>query len=161
MIKKMALAVVALTMSAMALGAFAPSASAEDGGPSRGRTILAGRGVLDAQGDGLVAVKGKMDLRASADKGILLVKDIAGDAQVDVQGDGGSGEWQGFTAYFGYDGEAQITGSNVAVIIVARDIRLHVVGAGWAFLKGEGTFEANNRGPFRWTAEGAFASVTP
>jgi len=43
--------------------------------------------------------------------------------------------------------------------MVGEDIELHVVGIGWAYLKGEGTFEVNNRGPFRWTPEGTFAGV--
>jgi hypothetical protein len=90
---------------------------------------------------------------------VLLVKDIAGDAVVHVQGHGGTGQWNGFTAYYGVDGEAHVRGSHVAVVIVADDVQLHALGAGWAFLKGHGTFEVNNRGPFRWTADGAFASM--
>jgi hypothetical protein len=90
---------------------------------------------------------------------VLLVKDEAGDAVVRVAGDGGTASWNGFTVYAGFHDRAHVTGSNVAVIVVGNDIDLHVVGAGWAFLKGDGTFEVNNRGPFRWTREGAFASV--
>jgi hypothetical protein len=67
--------------------------------------------------------------------------------------------WNGFRVYFGF-GEAHITGTDVAAIVVGRNIDLHAIGVGWAFLKGQGTFEVNNRGPFRWTNEGAFASVT-
>ena len=52
-----------------------------------------------------------------------------------------------------------MTGSDVAVIIVGDDIDLHVVGVGWAFLKGHGTFDVNNGARFRWTADGAFASI--
>jgi hypothetical protein len=102
-----------------------------------------------------------MDYRVRADEGILLIKDLNGDAQVDVNGLGGTGEWRGFKAYFGIRGNAHIVGTDVAVIVVGHDIDLHVEGKGWAFLKGEGTFTANGRGPFRWSAEGVFGSVTP
>lgn len=155
------LALVIATIAAAATGIWPTAAHAQEAETAQGRdgTLLVGRGVLDARGDGLVAVKGRIDLYASADGGVLLVKDIAGDAAVRVDGDGRSASWQGFTAYFGFEGQARVTGSNVAVIVVGKDIRLHVVGIGWAYLKGEGTFEVNNRGPFRWTPEGTFVGV--
>lgn len=159
MLKKLSFAALALAFAAMAFGAVAPVAHAADPGPERDHTYLRGRGVLDAQGDGLVAVKGKMDLNVTADEGVLLVRDLAGDAVVRVEGDGRTTNWNGFTVYLGFDGDAHVIGTHVAVIVVARNIDLHVVGVGWAYLKGQGTFEVNNHGPFRWTNEGAFASV--
>jgi len=158
MLKKLAVLTGAIALATFAFTAFAPSASAAEPGPVD-NTVLRGRGVLDAHGDGLVAVKGRLDLYARAEGGVLLVKDEAGDAVVKVDGQGGSASWNGFTVYAGFDGRAHVTGSDVAVIVVGKDIDLHVVGVGWAFLKGDGTFEVNNRGPFRWTREGAFASV--
>lgn len=155
MFRKLTLVAAALAIAGLALAAFAPAASAED--PD---ALLRGRGVLDARGDGLVAVKGRIDYRVSVDKGILLVKDIAGDAQVDVRGVGGSGEFHGFDVYFGTGG-ARITGSNVAVIVIGDDINLHVVGRGWAYLKGRGSYMVNNRGPFPWDEAGKFAAVEP
>ena len=85
----------------------------------------------------------------------------AGDADVDVRGTGDSADFHGFTAYFGINGRAHITGSDVAVIVVGKDIDLHVVGKGWAYLKGRGTFEVNNRGPFPWNDAGRFALMEP
>lgn len=160
MIKR--LSILALSVSAMlgvagvAFSAFAPTASA-----AAPNAVLRGTGVLDARGSGLVAVKGRMDLAVSADRGILLVKDIAGDADVEVTGDGGTGEFHGFDVYFG-TGSAHITGSDVAVIVVGNDIKLHVVGKGWAYLKGRGHFMVKNRGPFPWNeSDGGFAPVGP
>jgi len=161
MLKKIGRLAATMALVATAFGAMATGTHAQDAEPAQERdgTFLAGRGVLDAHGDGLVAVKGKIDLYARADGGALLVKDIAGDAVVRIDGEGRSASWRGFTAYFGFDGAAHVTGSDVAVIVVGEDIELHVVGIGWAYLKGEGTFEVNNRGPFRWTPEGTFAGV--
>lgn len=163
MLKRMAIAAAILAVAGMAFSAMAPAASAAE--PTPGARIpavlLHGAGVLDAHGTGVAAVKGLMDYRATADEGILLVKDIHGDARVDVDGFGGTGEWRGFKAYFGIHGNVHIVGSDVAVILVGHDIELHVAGKGWAFLKGEGRFTANGHGPFPWTADGVFGSVTP
>ena len=163
MFKKIGIAAAVLVVASMAFSALAPVASAAEPTPTAriASVVLHGSGVLDAQGTGVAAVKGLMDYHVTAEDGILLVKDIKGDAQVDVVGVGGTGEWRGFKVYFGIRGAAHIVGTDVAVIVVAHDIDLHVVGRGWAFLKGEGTFTANGRGPFEWTPDGAFASVTP
>jgi hypothetical protein len=161
MIKKSVAAVFLLAVTAVGAMAFAPPASAgseRDGGEG---TFLRGAGVLDAHGNGLIAVKGRIDLAATADGGVLLVKDEAGDAVVRVRGDGGTISWRGFTVYFGLDGEATVTGSQVGVIVVGEDIRLHAAGRGWAFLKGRGEFFVNGRGPFPWSPEGSFAGVAP
>ena len=167
MFKKIGLALAVIAVPAWRSRPLSPASAAEPTPEATQRphripaVLLRGAGVLDAQGDGVAAVKGLMDYTATADEGILLVKDLAGDAQVDVVGDGGTGEWRGFKAYFGVNGSAHIVGTDVAVIVVGNDIDLHVAGKGWAFLKGEGTFTANGRGPFRWTADGVFGSVTP
>jgi hypothetical protein len=159
MFKKVSILAAVFALATMAFAALAPVARAEEPQPQRDATLLRGRGVLDAHGDGLVAVRGRIDLYARADRGIMLVKDVTGDAAVRINGDGHTANWNGFTVYFGVEGQAHVTGSDVTVIIVGDDVDLHVVGAGWAFLNGDGTFEVNNRGPFRWTADGAFASI--
>jgi hypothetical protein len=155
MLKKLTLVAAITAVAALSVAAFAPATSADGG------TRLVGRGVLDAQGDGLVAAKGKMDLTATADGGVLLVKDIAGDARVHVRGQGGSTTWHGFTVYFGFEGQARVTGSDVGVIVVGENIDLTAIGKGWAYLKGTGEYMVNNHGPFPWNPDGGFASVEP
>jgi hypothetical protein len=147
-----------MAVAVLSLAAFAPAspATAED---ERDGTFLRGEGVLEARGDGLIAVKGRMDYKAHADRGVLLVKDIAGDLEIDVQGVGDcTGEWHGFTLCHG-TGEAHITGSDVAVILVGNNIGVHVEGKGWAYLKGRGFFKVNGHGPFPWNPDGGFAGV--
>ena len=163
MLKRMAIAAAVLAMAGMAFSAMAPGATAAEPTPvaPRPSVLLHGAGVLDAHGTGVAAVKGLMDYHATADEGILLIKDIGGGARVDVDGFGGTGEWRGFKVYFGLRGNVHIVGTDVAVIIVGHDIDLHVAGKGWAFLKGEGVFTANGHRPFPWTADGVFGSVTP
>jgi hypothetical protein len=147
-----------ITAAMIGFAAFAPAVPAS-AGDERDGTFLRGEGVLEARGDGLIAVKGRMDYQAHADRGVLLVKDIAGDADIDVQGEGDcSAEWNGFMLCFG-TGEAHITGSDVAVILVGNNIGVHVEGKGWAYLKGRGFFKVNGRGPFPWNHEGGFAGL--
>jgi hypothetical protein len=164
MLKKLSIAATVFGIAAVAFAALAPAASAAEPTPTpaaRPRTVLRGSGVLDAQGSGIAAVKGTMDLSVSASRGILLVRDLDGDAVVHVDGNGRTAQWHGFTAYFGFDGHATVVAHDAAVIVIGEDIDLHVAGRGWAFLKGHGTFTANGHGPFPWTPEGAFGSVTP
>jgi hypothetical protein len=162
MLKKVTIAAAILAVAGVAFSVMAPGASAAEPTPVAPKpdVLLHGAGVLDAHGTGVAAVKGLMDYHATADAGLLLVKDINGDARVDVDGFGGTGEWRGFKVYFGIRGNVHVVGSDVAVIVVAHDIDLHAAGKGWAFLKGEGTFTANGRGPFPWTEDGVFGSVT-
>jgi len=156
MLRKMTI-VAGLAMVLVSCLAFSPpGASAEE---DRGDIVLVGRGVLGAHGTGLAAVKGHIrEMHVNANRGILLVKDIAGDAQVEVHGVGGSGEWNGFDVYYGA-GRAEISGSHVAVIVVGTDIDLRAAGRGWAYLKGHGYFFVNGAGPFPWNPHGGFAAV--
>jgi hypothetical protein len=158
MFKRLSIVAGVLAAAVIGFAAVAPAApaAAED---ERDGTFLRGEGVLEARGDGLIAAKGRVDYTAHADRGVLLIKDIAGDAEIDVQGEGDcSAEWNGFMICFG-TGEAHITGNEVAVILVGNNIGVHVEGKGWAYLKGRGYFEVNGRGPFPWNPEGGFAGV--
>jgi hypothetical protein len=158
-LKKLSIFALMATVAALALTAVAPTASAQE--DNRDGTFLAGRGVLNARGDGLIAVKGRLDYEAHADKGVLLVKDIAGDAKIDVQGEGTcTARWNDFMVCFG-TGSAHITGSDVGVILVGNDLGVHVMGKGWAYLKGRGQYFVNGHGPFPWNPDGGFASVDP
>ena len=157
MMKKLAVLAAIISLAGLAFAGAASTADAAT--PPRPSVVLAGRGVLDAHGTGVAAVKGLIDYHASAAEGILLVKDINGDAHVDVDGVGDTGEWRGFKVYFGFHGNANIQGTDVAVIVVGRDVDLHVFGRGWAYLKGDGQYSVNGGDRHPWTDEGAFAGI--
>lgn len=162
MFKRISILAAVLGAFALAFAAFAPAtpALAEDG--DRGGTFLRGRGVLDARGDGLVAVKGHVvEYEASADRGILLVKDLAGDMTFEVEGEGDcTARFHGFIVCFG-TGSAEITGNDVAVILVGNNLNVHAAGKGWAYLKGRGSYTVNGHGPFPWNPDGGFAGIAP
>ena len=153
-------AALAIAAGVLVAGAGTVSAATPPAGGSTTDTILHGTGVLDAQGNGVAAVRGAIDLHATVDNGILFVRDFNNNAVVHVTGNGQSIHWLGYTVYFGVT-EATVVAPNVGVAVAGNNIDLHVTGHGWAFLKGEGTFTANGHGPFPWTPQGTFGSVTP
>ncbi len=169
MFKRVLFGAAGLGLAAVAMfGAMAPAGvSAADPtatvtpATTRPGTVIGGTGTLDAQGNGVAAVRGAMDLTVSASEGMLLVRDFNNNAVVHVDGNGRTAQWLGFTVYFGFNGTATVKAPNAGVIVIGKDIDLHVTGHGWAFLKGHGTFTANGHGPFPWTPNGAFGSVTP
>jgi hypothetical protein len=155
MLRKMGLVGAVVVGAAIVFGALAPAASAQD---TRGEIDLRGRGVLGAHGSGVVALKGAGEVYLNANRGILLVKDLGGDAVVEVEGGGGTGEWNGFDVYFG-SGKAHIAGRDVAVIVIGTDIDLRAKGKGWAYLQGRGYYFVNRFGPFPWHERGGFAAI--
>jgi len=156
MFRKLAFVAAALGAAALTLSALAPAATAQE--PAEG-VRLHGRGVLEAHGSGLAAVRGNMDYNVHADQAVLLIRDEGGDARVHVEGYAGKIQWNGFDVYFGFHGSAQVVGPSVAVIALGEGIDLHAAGEGWAFLKGRGVYSVNGRPPQPWTEEGSFAAI--
>jgi hypothetical protein len=95
-------------------------------------------GVLDAEGDGILAAAGALNLEICADEGLLLVKKEGST----VSGGTSTGEvdWLGLHVYFGFSGCADITGEKAAALVVGTGLTLHAEGIGIAFLKGTGSY---------------------
>lgn len=136
-----------------------------DGGPSRnwdgagGLASFVGRGTLVATGTGVAAVRGLMDYQATAGAGaILFVKDVAGDATINVTGATSQAPYGTFTAYFGFTG-VTVTGTDVAVAAVGSNLSINVTGRGWAYLKGTGTYTINGGATQNWKPDGGFAGL--
>ncbi len=158
MFKKLSIAAAALSVAAMVFSTFAPAVSADT--PPDSSVALGGRGVLTASGTGVAAVRGLIDYQATATDGILLVKDVAGNATVNVTNTQGQARWRGFTVYFGFQ-SASITGTDVGVVVVGENVSLTVFGRGWAYLKGNGTYSVNGGPAKPWSEDGMFAGIAP
>ena len=114
-------------------------------GYRNGAVILNGTGTLEASGSGTAWIAGSLDLALVCDYGTLMLRDHAGDMEIKVTGNGvkdQSGRW---TMYHGFDGTANITGSDVSVVLVGSGIDLTVTGTGRAILVGDGIYQV--RGP--------------
>lgn len=104
--------------------------------------VLNGTGTLEASGAGTAVVKGSLNLSLTADYGTLMVCDRAGDMEITVTGNGVKDQAGKYTIYHGFDGTVDLTGSDVAVIMIGSGVDLTVTGTGRAILVGEGSYSA-------------------
>ena len=100
-------------------------------------------GTLSAKGDGIALLGGNGTVEVSGN-GILWIKDVAGDAVIEVSGHGEKEEFlDGWIQYAGFHGDATVEGSRIRVIVVGVDINLSAEGRGRVILWGHGTYEIN------------------
>ncbi len=112
-----------------------------------GSADLSGTGKLTASGDGKATMSGDMEAKISARGGILTITDYDGNAEVDVTGYGTKEDiGDGVVRYSGFDGNADISGSSVTVVILGDDIELTVEGTGSVILRGYGTYTVEKDG---------------
>ncbi len=137
-------------LAMMSVAAFAGPAGAVESGD--------GTGVLHAEGHGTAALHGGGSIEISG-SGRLYIIDVAGDADINVTGNGTLTETdRGVMIYRGFDGTASITGSNVKVALVGRNIVLDARGTGVFYLRGEGTYTVNGH-EGRWSPTGTRLSL--
>ncbi|WP_297529180.1 hypothetical protein [Thiohalobacter sp.] len=95
-------------------------------------------GTLLAQGSGIARLTGSGATRIEG-KGVLVIHDAGADARVEVTGQGRRVELpNGAVAYFGFDGQARISGPTWRVALTGADIRLAARGRGQVHLDGCG-----------------------
>jgi hypothetical protein len=131
----------------VAMLAVAPVASAEE---------LQGEGNLTAQGDGMAILRGRGTVDLSGN-GTLWIRDVAGDAEVEVTGFGEKEEFpDGWLQYAGFHGTAHVEGSRIVVILAGVDIELTAQGRGMARLWGHGSYQGSSGdGEWKTTRLGA------
>jgi len=111
---------------------------------------LSGEGSLNAQGDGMAILWGRGTVDLSGN-GTLWIKDKAGDAVIEVTGQGDKKEFSdGWLQYAGFHGTAHVEGSRIAVIVAGVDIELDAHGRGRAWLWGHGSYQSSS-GSGEWT----------
>jgi hypothetical protein len=136
------LAVVALVASLGFISvASAPVASAQEA--SAEEADFRGAGTLQAQGDGIALLGGRGVVDLSGN-GILWIRDLAGDATIEVTGHGKKEEFNdGWIQYANFHGTAHVKGTKIIVCIAGADIDLFAKGRGRAMLWGHGTYQIN------------------
>lgn len=111
-----------------------------------GAVMLNGTGSLDANGSGTAWIIGSLDLVLSCDHGTLMVRDRTGDMEITVTGNGVKDQSDRWTMYHGFNGTADITGSDVSVVLAGSGVDLTVTGTGRAILVGDGIYQVKGSG---------------
>jgi hypothetical protein len=133
----------------VAMLAVVPVVSAEE---------VRGKGSLTAEGDGIAILRGRGIVDLSGN-GTLWIKDVAGDAVIQVSGSGEKEEFpDGWIQYAGFHGTVHVEGSRIAVIVAGVDIELTAEGRGIARLWGHGSYQCPD-GAGEWNTTGLGAHV--
>lgn len=129
----------AMVFALVGAGIFSPQTAHAQSG--------SGNGTLIASGDGLAGIRGNGNITISGN-GILWIRDGAGDAVVNISGNGGrryEGE-SGWVRYSGFDGQATVSGSRVTVALSGFGINLTATGAGRFIMRGSGSYHVEKNG---------------
>lgn len=127
-----------------------PSIALAASGGGDGLLIAWGAGKGVVYGEGRITVTGNGD---------LYIQDHAGDADINVQGDGTRRELgDGWIHYEGFDGRASIEGSEITVAISGDHLRMIARGRGRFTLRGQGGFRTKGSG---WSLDTSLVDATP
>ncbi len=129
---------IAMAVALVGAGMFAPQAVlAQSGG---------GSGTLTASGDGLAGIRGNGAVTISG-SGILWIRDTAGDAVINVSGNGTRHERPGgWIRYSGFQGQATVSGSQITVALSGFGIDMVATGTGKFILRGNGSYSVEKDG---------------
>ena len=120
--------------------------------------LAEGRGVgyIVAHGSGVAGLEGKGRMYAEG-RGVLYVKDVAGDARIFVRGFGRKIRLpNGWSKYLGV-GKASIDGSHVKLVLRGPRVNIAARGKGRFVLNGAGRFDVNGiHGS--WPARGSYST---
>ena len=145
-----------MVVAVVAMLVVAPAVYAEE---PRGEEQLRGEGSLTAHGDGLAILAGRGTVDLSGN-GILWVKDRAGDALIEVTGQGETKEYpDGWFQYAGFHGTAHVRGSGIVVVAAGVNVELNAHGRGIAWLWGHGSYQSSADGAGEWRTVGWGARV--
>jgi len=104
-----------------------------------------GIGTLTAEGDGIAILGGRGMVDISGN-GILWIKDLTGDAIIEVTGYGEKKVFDdGWVQYAGFHGTAHVEGKRIIAGLAGGDIELFAQGRGRVKLWGHGTYEIHGQ----------------
>lgn len=105
-----------------------------------------GTGTLTASGNGLAGIRGNGTVTISGN-GILWIRDDAGDAIINVSGNGRRVELpSGWIRYTGFHGQARVSGSKITVALSGVGIEMQATGTGKFVLRGIGSYTVEKDG---------------
>lgn len=145
-----------LPIAVLIVGLFgAPAVSAaEEPTTSPSAVVVAGSGVLAAQGDGRVRLAGSYVLTGSLEGGTLEIRGIDRWSSIRVGGWVSRTRLAGGALIYRFGdrtGTYHIAGRSLVTTIESDSMRFSAVGRGRVTLRGEGTFWVNGRGPLPWS----------
>ncbi|WP_135607210.1 hypothetical protein [Methanococcoides methylutens] len=112
----------------------------------RGFVNMEGEGPLNAEGDGTIVLSGQLNVTINATEARLVIKDLAGDAEINITGeyelvneDRKTDECCSFV-YDDFTGDAFINGTRLTIMVRGEDIKIFAEGTGSASLSGEGSY---------------------
>ncbi len=115
---------------------------------------------MEAWGDGIAGVYGRGRVTVSG-RGILWIRDAAGDAEWSISGTGEKRVFEnGWIEYLGFDGRFEMSGSNIVVVLSGNNIHLKAAGRGKAILWGAGHYRLGSR-TGEWSAQMQVLSIGP
>ena len=118
----------------------------------RGSAVLDGTGTLTAEGSGTAVLSGDLTLDISATNAKLVIKDLAGDAVVTIDGEytevdcDDEDDGNRALVYHNLTGTVQITGSRLTVMVRGDDVSITAEGRGSVILSGIGTYKVEKAG---------------
>ena len=118
----------------------------------RGSAVLDGTGTLTAEGSGTAVLSGDLTLNISATNAKLVIKDLAGDAVVTIDGEytevdcDDEDDGNRALVYHNLTGTVEITGSRLTVMVHGDDVSITAEGKGSVILSGIGTYKVEKSG---------------
>lgn len=145
-----------LSISILIVSLFGASAvsAAEEPTASPSAVVVAGSGVLAAQGDGHARLAGSYVLTGSLEGGTLEIRGIDRWSTIRVSGWISRTRLAGGALVYRFGDRAgmyHIAGRSLITTIESDSMRFSAVGRGRATLRGEGTYWLNGRGPLPWS----------
>jgi hypothetical protein len=123
---------------------------------------FSGSGGVTAEGSGTAVFSGDLGITLSASASTLVIKDISGDAVIEVEGEHDPAGRSGFedvsspaVVYTNFTGDAFISGSRLTVMVRGIDISVEAEGNGSAMFSGEGSYVLRDDEGFRQDSEWA------
>ncbi|MBW6470694.1 MAG: hypothetical protein K0A90_05670 [Methanosarcinaceae archaeon] len=117
-----------------------------------GSASLDGAGTLTTEGNGTAVFSGNLNITINATNAKLVIKDLAGDAEINITGDytlvndDGDDDNNRALVYHNFTGTVNITGSRLTVMVHGENLSITAEGEGSSILSGRGSYNVEKAG---------------